>query len=878
MCTAVSEAGLTDTGVSWEIGGAMGVARTLARASTPPSRFQYCFRSLSNPPIIIYACTFARAHLITMWPIEDLVRPEDQPFEVELTKNPNSVEAWLKYARFKRESSFENRVFVIERAVRQFPKNREMWNLYLQTCQEGLHDPHTTISTSQITRVHRRLLSQFKNESEWWLKYLSFLVNYQPHEITLIRQAFNECLYELPLSSHRSVWPLILEYADTVGGATAANMYCKFLGFASLEDVAAGSEFPSQPSIETIILKLVAFGDAGTATDLLLEVLASMLLSSALLSSPFHFVIDFCETLEKFAEEKSDSLIEKVAQAALPKFKDQAGKLFCQLAQYYIARHNTEKARHNFKTGIQECVTTEDFALLYDSYTLFEEQLLEEWSGEELEKQMDAYETLLEQRPVLLNDVILRQDVNNIDTWFERVAIFSQRDDTNSVLTTYATALSQINPLKSYSLLPSSGYTLPQLWADYAQVYWNHKDHSTADFIFAKAVKTQFKSPDDLAQIYIEWAKLWMEEDCDKAVAILQTALDKKMVDPETIDYRDSSVPVGDRIIKSIKLWSFYLDLLESNLDSDEAENNKDAIKLVEDSYKRVIELRIATPLTIVNFAAFYEDLKFFERSYTVYETGLKVFRDSRVRFEIWNVYLSKLYQRKVGKERLRELFKTAIYGGNSQDCGCPADLCKSLVLLYSQFEHENGMDLMSVKALRDGIDKITVALESKETTEKKGMAADLVDDKAAIYSVLLIRVEEIADKSLCRQTYEECLQDKQLRLSHIIKFTRRFILYETQLGEVSRARALLRYVCNLGHPEMALLATVWEEWEQFELKHGNETTFKDMLQFRRATRENFEKDELFKLSLNPMDFVKSSKKRPHMEANPDSIEIDMDM
>lgn len=819
-----------------------------------------------------------------MWSIHEFVRPEDQPFEVKILKNPDSVDSWLKYYRSKRDASFKNKIFVLERAVRQFPQNDEFWSLYLETCQKELASSKPEVTTAQINRVFQRLLLHFQNDVSWWLKYLVYLLKTQPFKISLIRRSFNECLFRIPVEKHISIWPTYLEFAEIAGGATGANIYRKLLFFATPEELAKGEDFSSLPSLESVVFKLVEYGDTKTSLEVFKQISNQATLSSALSTSPFHFFLQYLDLLLQFAVvSETDKLIEDLVKSTLPKYPDEAGKIYCKVAQYYIKRKDNDKARSYFDQGLRECVATEDFALIYDSYTSFEEEFLLNLAEDdpEVDNYLEKYEKLLDQRSLLLNDMFLRQDENNIDNWFGRVSIFKEKNDTNSVLTTYARALTQINPLKAYSLLKSSENNLPKLWSDYAQVYSSHKDYDTADFIFAKAVKTKFKSPDDLATIYIEWSKLWLEKDFEKSVAILRAALESDIEHPDTVDYHDSSIPITERLVKSIKLWSYYLDLLESSIDYEDPEGSKKAINDVENGYHRVIELKIATPLTIVNFASFYEDLKFYERSYTVYEMGLKAFKDTRVRYEIWNVYLSKLYKRQVSKEHTRELFEKAIYGtANLNDDSCPADLCKPLILLYSQFEHENGMDLKSVKVLKDGIQILSKALETKELTDKKVLASDLLEDKVALYNIILVRVESIGDKSLTRETYEQCLQDKHLKLSHIVTFTLRFINYESSLGETTRTRALFRYVCNLGHPELPTLVRAWDEWEQFELKNGNETTFKDMLQFRRTVKESSEAEEQLKAGINPMGFVKENKKRPREEEtnNPDTIEIDMDL
>jgi Tfp pilus assembly protein PilF len=65
---------------------------------------------------------------------------------------------------------------------------------------------------------------------------------------------------------------------------------------------------------------------------------------------------------------------------------------------------------------------------------------------------------------------------------------------------------------------------------------------------------------------------------------------------------------VQARLFKSLKLWSFYVDLEEA-LGS--VENAKEV-------YDKILELKIANAQVIVNYAAFLEENKYYEESFKV--------------------------------------------------------------------------------------------------------------------------------------------------------------------------------------------------------------------------------------------------------------------
>ena len=67
------------------------------------------------------------------------------------------------------------------------------------------------------------------------------------------------------------------------------------------------------------------------------------------------------------------------------------------------------------------------------------------------------------------------------------------------------------------------------------------------------------------------------------------------------VDYYDTNEPVQLRLHKNLKLWSFYVDL-------EECYGTFQRCKAV---YDRIIDLRIATPQIIINYALYLEENKY---------------------------------------------------------------------------------------------------------------------------------------------------------------------------------------------------------------------------------------------------------------------------
>ena len=68
------------------------------------------------------------------------------------------------------------------------------------------------------------------------------------------------------------------------------------------------------------------------------------------------------------------------------------------------------------------------------------------------------------------------------------------------------------------------------------------------------------------------------------------------------------SEPVQNRLFRSLKVWSMYADLEESL-------GTVESTKAV---YNRIIDLKIATPQIIINYALFLEENNYFEEAFKV--------------------------------------------------------------------------------------------------------------------------------------------------------------------------------------------------------------------------------------------------------------------
>lgn len=498
--------------------------------------------------------------------------------------------------------------------------------------------------------------------------------------------------------------------------------------------------------------------------------------------------------------------VEAIVRSGIERFADQRGKLWSGLATYWITKGNFERARDCFEEGITTVMTVRDFTLVFDSYAEFEESIIgtlmdaaatrsnkgkfNEDADFDLDIRMLRFEQLMDRRSFLVNDVLLRQNPNNVPEWEKRAALWGENQ--KEIVQTYTDAIATVQPRKAVG-------RFHELWTNYAKFYEEGGDLRNARIIMEKAVKVPFKSVAELAEMWCEWAEMELRnENFDMAVDIMAKATQAPK--RSTVDYFDESLSPQQRVHKSWKLWSFYVDLVES-------------VGTLEDTkkvYERIFELRIATPQTVVNYANLLEENKYFEESFKVYERGLDLF-NYPVAFELWNLYLTKAVDRKIGIERLRDLFEQAVEG-------CPPQFAKVLYLMYGNLEEERGLARHAMRIY----ERATRAVSD--------------EDRFEMFNFYITKSASNFGLTSSRPIYERAiaaLPDREAR-DMCLKFAE----MERRLGEIDRARAIYGHASQFCDPRTT--PTFWSKWEAFEVQHGNEDTFKEMLRIKRSVQAQY--------------------------------------
>ncbi|KAF2083391.1 pre-mRNA-splicing factor syf1 [Saccharata proteae CBS 121410] len=734
-----------------------------------------------------------------------LISENDAVYEKDVCRRPGDIKPWLNYFAYKKQhGSLLEQSFVLERACTTLPRSYKLWKLYLDLRTAHLKNKNPARYRSEFNKVNalfERALVLLNKMPKIWEMYLVFLRD-QP-TITSTRRTFDRALRALPLTQHNRIWRLYIEWASSVGGETSVVVWRRYVQV-------------RPERAEEYIELLKRAGKYTEAVKQYIVILNNPRFKSLENKGPFELWLEMVELLIDHAKEiqtgdDSGIDVDKIVRSGISRFPDQTGILWVGLARYWIHKGNFEKARDMFEEGITTVMTVRDFTTVFDAYMEAEEKLVSmvmEKSARKKQKDADLdldihmmrFEQLMERRPFLVNDVLLRQNPNDVNEWEKRAALWG--DNKKEVVQTYADAICTIVPRKAVG-------KFHMIFVNFAKIYEKEKNYANARIILEKGTKPDYKTVNELAEMWCAWAEFELRiEDFDNAVRVISKACQAPK--RSTVDYFDDHIPAQQRVHKSWKLWSFYVDLVESVGTLEETKK----------IYERIFELRIATPQTVVNYANLLEEHKYFEECFKVYERGLDLF-SYPVAFELWNLYLTKAVNRKVGIERLRDLFEQAV-----EDC--PPKFAKVLYLMYGALEEERGLARHAMRIY------------------ERATRAVADEDKLEMFNFYITKSASNFGLTSTRPIYEHAitsLPDKEAK-----EMCLKFAEMERRLGEIDRARAIYGHGSQFADPRTN--SEFWSKWESFEVQHGNEDTYREMLRIKRSVQSSFDTDTGYIASL----------------------------
>ncbi|KAL3672121.1 hypothetical protein V7S43_002784 [Phytophthora oleae] len=719
-------------------------------------------------------------------------------YEEEATRQPFAVQTWTSYLRALADAPLSDRCKIYERSLQSLPRSYKLWKRYLDDVYDTQvrgRRPDSPLFT-QLVALYERALAQLSTMPRLWLDYIKVLR--EMRAVTARRHVFDRALRALPITQHHRIWTPYLSFVKQIGvPLTAVRVYRRYLMLepskrGEFVDYLVSVEHYEEASLQLVKL-IETTQEKETSTD----------------RTQHSMWMQLCDMVSQHPTRVAKSLdVEAILRSGMARFSDEVGRLWCSLATYFVRLGMFESARDVYEEGIRTVVTVRDFSMIFDAYVKFIEAMLtaemdlaaggDEEDDEEdevdhqaqVDRLLKVYEDVAERRPLLLNSVLLRQNPHNVREWEKRVELV--KNDLQKVIRTYAEAVKTVNPVKS-------GGRLPTLWIRFAKFYDEHGDLNNARTIFKKAVDVEFRNPMELAAVYCEWAELELRhENFEEALGIVRGAC--AIPASRTIRLRkQQSLTANDNVHLSVKLWTLRLDLEES---LGELETTRAA-------YDEVFELKIITPQMVLNFAMYLEENKYFEESFRVYERGLALFPKFPHANDLWQSYLTKFVERYAGTkmERTRDLFEQAIRAA-------PAKSVRGFYEKFAMFEEQHGM------------------LRNVMTIYERASDAVPDADKLAIYDKYIKKAQKFFGVAKVREVYQRGIT--KLPDQCVAHLCLKFAQMETKLGEFDRARAIYAHASQFCDPRQHE-KSFWTVWHEFEVSHGSEHTFLEMLRIKRS-------------------------------------------
>ncbi|OQV15649.1 Pre-mRNA-splicing factor SYF1 [Hypsibius exemplaris] len=724
-----------------------------------------------------------------------VIETGDLPFEEECLRNPYDLRAWQRYIEHKRKAGNLSLVAVLhERALKQLPGSYKLWYNYLRFRKKQVRGKcPTDLAFDDVNNVFERALVFMHKMPRIWVEYCAFLLNQA--KLTRTRRVFDRALRSLPVTQHARIWPLYLKFLKKYNiPETAVRVYDRYLKL-----------MPND--VEDYIGYLRGADKLDEcASQIVNRVINNNRFQSKEGKSKVQYWNDLCDLISSNPRMIKSLNVDAVIRDGISRFAEQRGRLWNALADYYIRSGQFERARDIYEEAIDTVTMVRDFTQIFDAYAQFEETTLSakmesvaettatptEEDDLDIELRMARLEELIARRPLLVNSVLLRQNPHNVAEWHKRVELNKAKPA--EVINTYLQAVKTIDPKKT------SGGRFSSIWIAFAHFYDEHKQLDDARIIFEKALEVPFDKVEELSDVWCAYAELELKhENTDKSLRLLQRATAPPV---KKVAYFDENEAVQSRVYRSLKIWSLYADLEESF-------GTYETTKAV---YDRILDLRIATPQIVMNYGLFLEEKNHFEEAFKAYEKGVSLFKWPNV-YDIWNTYLTKFTKRYAGKklERSRDLFEQCLHD-------CPAKFAKHFYLLYAALEEEYGLARHAMKVY------------------ERGCQAVLKEEQYDLFNVYIKKAAELYGITSTREIYEraiETLSDDQAREMCI-----RFADLERKLGEIDRARAIYAHCAQMCDPRIA--PHFWEIWKDFEVRHGNEDTVREMLRIKRSVQATF--------------------------------------
>ena len=732
--------------------------------------------------------------------------------------------------------SYEKRINLYLEALNHIPSSFKLWKWFLKEStiiSRNLYPEHIFIKLT--TTQFEKCAKLFNKFPRVWVMFAEFTESLGLLGKT--EEILNRGLLSLPISQHEKVWPFYMKFAE------------KHLSNEELEKVGRRYSVVEKGYRDKLADILIKRGLLDRAIALKLEIINDEQFISDEHATRYDLVMDLMKLISENAQQIKSTDCEAIFRHFLKKYSDEVGNMWLGFADFFIRRGMFEKARAIFEEALNTIKVSRDFGIVYNGYLRFEEEVLrivfeEGVEGEVdqdmkdhsvLEKEVDSLldkafqsnleetvnpeieelrkilwsragaqeeqlhmrklENLVEQREVFLNSCLLRQNKNSVNHWVQRLSLLENQPE--ALTETFEMALSEIDIFKTKEMLVD-------LFLSYAGHFFKNENFTKFNEICMRAACTVLRASKEYIKLWQFWIESLLSINCWEDCLTLLRAL---LLRSETkSSYKDSNFGFQgvQTLVRANRIWSLFIDL-ELNFGSQEN---------VKIAFSKMIELRTVTPFNVLNYAQILEQDGDFDTLFQAFETALQLF-PWPVRHSLWVAYLKKFVelQGTMKTERARDLFERVL--GD-----CPEEKLLFYFVMYGEFEENFGLVAHAVEIYDRMVEKVP---------EKERVRA---------YQLYIFKVSEYLGLTKTRPLFEKAL--KEIQDETIIPLGLTYAEFEQNLGEIDRARSVLYYLSQFSDPTVED-HPLWVAWDKFELKCGNEDTYKEMMRVQRSVQTVFE-------------------------------------
>eukprot|EP01060_Flectonema_neradi_P037284 TRINITY_DN7467_c0_g4_i1.p1 TRINITY_DN7467_c0_g4~~TRINITY_DN7467_c0_g4_i1.p1 ORF type:complete len:797 (+),score=112.76 TRINITY_DN7467_c0_g4_i1:72-2462(+) len=746
----------------------------------------------------------------------------EMEFESDIKREPNSLRHWWRYLQYKSTAEAASKNQLFERCLQHLPSSYKIWFQYLtERTLQVVDRPLDNKAWENVNKVFERALVYMGKMPRIWTEYILFLI--RQRKITQTRRTIDRALQTLPITQHDKIWKVAMVFLkeDYLPVETACRLWNRYLQLEPflVEDFVLYLKKQQQPKWNNVIV------------NTFIKALNDSSFVSVKGRTKHDIWVELCHLMSKLGSdlklEDSNLTIDKVIRSGIKRFPNEVGQLWCALADHSIRCGLFDKARALYEEGIASVSTVKDFSQIFDSYTQFEESLLtakmDELDSEpdstpqsnidsytaalmsvtgssmdlseEVDYRLERLQHLLDRRPELLNTVVLRQNPHNVHEWHKRVSIFKSQPE--MVIRTYTDAVKTVDVTKALGK-PHS------LWTGFARFYEDRKELGAARGVFENAVKTPFKSIDELASVWCEYTEMEVRhQKYRRALDHLRVATATNFSGQGSWK-KSSDERVQDRVWRSVKLWSLYADLNESLC----------TLQSTKRVYDRMVYLKVVTPKILLNYASLLKDKSEWEEAFKIYQQGIALFQWPIVH-DVWVEYIDCFVRRlKGGKvERTRDLLEQCV-------SKVPKKFALRFYMMYVHFEERFGLARQCLAIYDRALAKVSQ------------------DELPGLFHNYIRTAKKFFEITRSREIYHKAID--MLPAKMVLPFILEFIELEKKLGEIDRARALYEHASQYIDPRRSGADEFFDTWKDFERDHGNVTTFAKMSGVRRAIDERY--------------------------------------